>query len=415
MTPAARIQSAIEILEALEKTSFPADRFIRDWFRMRRYAGSKDRAAVAERVYDVLRHRASYAWRMQNEAARALVIASVLAEGGDVDALFDGAGYGAKPLDGAERAAINAPMEGEMPRAARCEFPAFLEDELVRSLGTSLEVEMTAMLARAPVDLRVNTLKAARGDALARLQADGIDAQPTPYSPHGIRIAATEGLAVLRRHEAFESGLFEFQDEAAQIAALLAGAKSGERILDLAAGAGGKALALAAEMDNDGEIAACDIDPGRLLQIGPRATRAGVTIIRVAEGEPPQDLFDVVFIDAPCSGSGTWRRQPEQKWRLTPARLAELMAIQDALLEQGATRVAPGGRLVYATCSLFVCENEDRIAAFCAKHPEFALQPAAEVWSGAPIPGMSEYFRASPAATGTDGFFAAILVHRRAP
>jgi len=382
---------------------------------MRRYAGSKDRAAVAERVYDVLRHRASYGWRMQSESPRALAIASVLAEGGDVDALFDGAGYGGKPLDDAERAALNASPQGEIPRAVRLEFPAFLDDELARSLGATLESEMTAMLARAPVDLRVNTLKASRGDVLARLRDEGFEAEPTPYSPHGIRIAARDGLAALRRHAMFEQGLFEFQDEAAQIAAQLTLAKSGERILDLAAGAGGKALALAAEMDNAGEILACDIDAGRLMQIGPRATRAGVSIITTHHGEPPAENFDAVFIDAPCSGSGTWRRQPEQKWRLTPARLAELMAIQDALLEQGAACVAPGGRLVYATCSLLACENEDRIAAFCAKHPEFALQPAAEAWSGAPIPGMSEYFRASPLATGTDGFFAAILVHRRAP
>jgi 16S rRNA (cytosine967-C5)-methyltransferase len=407
MTPAARIQAAIEILEGLNATALPADRFIRDWFRTRRYAGSKDRAAVAERVFDVYRHRASYAWRMQSEAPRALAIASVLAEGTDVAMLFDGAGYGAKPLSDAELAAI-ATERGEGPRHVVSEFPEFLEAELARSLGSSLDAEMLAMQARAPVDLRVNTFRASRTDVITRLRQDGFDAQATPYAAHGVRIASQQGLAQLRRHDAFEQGWFEFQDEAAQIAASLAGAEPGMRVLDLAAGAGGKALALAADMKNDGEIVAHDIDAGRLLQIGPRAARAGVTIIRTSDGLLPDALFDIVFVDAPCSGSGTWRRQPEQKWRLTPERLAQLIALQDTLLDE-AVRVLPGGHLIYATCSLLRAENEDRIQAFLKRHPEFASVRADEAWSGTPPPGLGEFFRATPATTGTDGFFAAIL------
>ena len=387
---------------------------------MRRYAGSKDRAAVAERVYDVLRHRASYGWRMQSESPRALAIASVLAEGGDVDALFDGAGYGGKPLDDAERAALNASPQGEIPRAVRLEFPAFLDDELARSLGATLESEMTAMLARAPVDLRVNTLKASRGDVLARLRDEGFEAEPTPYSPHGIRIAARDGLAALRRHAMFEQGLFEFQDEAAQIAAQLTLAKSGERILDLAAGAGGKALALAAEMDNAGEILACDIDAGRLMQIGPRATRAGVSIITTHHGEPPAENFDAVFIDAPCSGSGTWRRHPESAWRLTPESVERLSALQSAILARAARLVKPGGRLVYVTCSLLEAENASVAAGFAGEHPDFTPRPVADA---ADTPALTDHARArlsalaqgghtlqlTPYRTGTDGFFAALF------
>jgi 16S rRNA (cytosine967-C5)-methyltransferase len=411
VTPAARIQAAIEILEGLNATALPADRFIRDWFRTRRYAGSKDRAAVAERVYDVLRHRASYAWQMQNEAPRALAIASVLAEKGEIDALFGGAGYGPQPLSDAERACVAAPREGEMPEHARYEFPEFLAPELARSLGASFTADMEAMQARATVDLRVNTLKATRDEVLKRLWEDGIDAHPTPYAPYGIRIATQDGLAILRRHSTFEDGFFEFQDEAGQIAACLAQATPGMRVLDLAAGAGGKALALAADMQNQGEIVASDIHAPRLLQIGQRAGRAGVTIIRT-QTNVPDGVFDIVFVDAPCSGSGTWRRQPEQKWRLTPARLTELAALQEQLLDTGAARVRPGGRLLYATCSLLALENDDRIEAFRTRHPEFTLRRADEAWHGADMPGIGEFFRATPATTGTDGFFAAIFVRK---
>lgn len=418
MTPAARLQAAIEILDGLNATAIPADRFIRDWFRTRRYAGSKDRAAVAERVFSVLRHRASLAWRMKSETSRSLVLGSLVADGtalAEIDALFRGEGYGPQPLSGDERAALASEPQDMPPLSVRCEFPAFLESELARGFGVDLRDEMQAMLARAPVDLRVNALKATRDDVLAILRGDGFDAAPAPYAPFGIRIPTREGLAQLRRHGAFERGLFEFQDEAAQIAAALCAAKPGETILDLAAGAGGKALALAADMRNRGRIVACDIDAGRLMQIAPRAARAGVTIIQThpADIAPPDGSFDAVFVDAPCSGSGTWRRQPEQKWRLTPSRLAELTALQDRLLAQAASCLRRGGRLIYATCSVLPCENDDRIAQFLSGNSGFAVQSASACWraigqDSAP-PGMGEFFRATPHKTGTDGFFAAIL------
>jgi len=419
MTPAARLQSAIEVLEALQDTDKPADRFLRDWFRARRYAGSKDRAAVAERVFAVLRHRASLAWRMHDERPRSLVLASLVAEDCEfelIDSLFSGTGYGPPPLDESERAAIASPGADPPPVWVQGEFPEFLEQELARSLGDALLDEMHAMCGRAPIDLRTNTLKATRDDVIAELRDKGFAVEPTPYAPHGIRIIRHEGASALSRTRAYLEGRFEFQDEAAQIASLLCAAQPGEQILDLTAGAGGKALALAASMNNEGQILARDNDAGRLSQLAPRAARAGVTIIReeLAEADPPAASFDAVFVDAPCSGSGAWRRQPELKWRLKAERLLELQATQDQLLDQAAA--ATRGRIVYATCSLLACENSDRVTAFLARHPAFRIAKSAAIWREAtglaPPPGMDDFFRATPHATGTDGFFAAVLVRR---
>jgi 16S rRNA (cytosine967-C5)-methyltransferase len=408
MTPSARVQAAIDILEGLSASRMPADRFIREYFRSRRYAGSKDRAAVTERVYDVFRHRASFAWRMGGDSARSLAIASLLHEGADVDAVFTG-GYAPPPLTDEERAIIRA-QRADPPLHIKGEYPEFLDSELRRAFGDALLEEMSAMQARAPIDLRVNTLKADREQVLEALQAEGFEARATPYSPIGIRIPAAKGL---EQSALFKSGAFEFQDEAAQIAVMLCGANPGMRVLDLAAGAGGKSLALAAEMKNEGEIVAHDIDEGRLRQIAPRAERAGVSIIRTHAGSsPPLGPFDLVLLDAPCSGSGTWRRQPENKWRLTPARLDELNALQDRLLADAASRVKPGGVLVYATCSVLQCENEDRIAILLKDG--FRALDAAQAWrvTPTPPPAVQKYMRTTPLKTGTDGFFTAILARK---
>ncbi|HEY0300455.1 MAG TPA: RsmB/NOP family class I SAM-dependent RNA methyltransferase [Rhizomicrobium sp.] len=414
MTPAARLQMAVDILEVLEKTDQPLDRLLKDWFRTRRFAGSKDRAAIAGRVFTVQRHRASFAWRLGSESPRSLVLASVLAAAEDPVPLFTGGGYGPAELTGQELALIAVPPTADAPLAVRGEFPAFLEPELTRAFGDRVLAEMTALQARAPVDLRVNTLRRERGEVLAALIAQGFAAVPTPYAPHGIRIA--DGSAALGRSAMFESGAFEFQDEAAQIAAILCRARPDSRILDLAAGAGGKSLALAAQMRNQGEIVACDIRQPALQELAMRAKRAGAANIKthlLSDANPPDGLFDVVLLDTPCSGSGTWRRQPELRWRTTPARLAELVPLQDRLLAQAAGHVKPGGRLVYATCSILPRENEERVAAFLGRNAAFQTVRADAAWrestAGEPPPGLGEVFRASPHATGTDGFFAAVL------
>jgi 16S rRNA (cytosine967-C5)-methyltransferase len=397
MTPAARLQMAIDILEGLNGTTQPADRYIKDWFKARRFAGSKDRRDIAERVFHIFRHHARFMHRMGSDAPRALAIAALLAEGGDPETFFTG-GYGPAPLSDAERAAIAA-APTDAPAWVQGEFPQFLESELTRAFGENPLPEMAAFQSRAPVDLRVNTLKANRDEVLAALIADGISCTALP----GNAIRCPAGTS-LNKHALFESGAFEIQDEAAQIAAGLAEAEPGMRVLDLAAGAGGKSLALAAAMQNQGEIIASDIRGPALAELETRAARAGATIIRTRLlGEPPDYAalngpFDIVFLDAPCSGSGTWRRQPELKWQLSPEKLARFTALQDRLLAQ-AGRLAPNtqgrARLVYATCSILPCENEDRVAHFLAVNPQFRR--------------LAPDFRASPVRTGTDGFYAAIL------
>lgn len=388
MTPAARIQAAIEILSA--DTAQPLERQLKAWFRAHRFAGSSDRRAIIERVYSVFRHRAHFAHRMASDGPRALVIASLLADGENPENYFTG-GYGPSPLGDTERTAIAA-MPGPAPSFVEGEYPQWLEEELRRSFGARLPEEMRAFQARAPVDLRVNSLKAGRDEVLARLTADGFACVPLEGLPDAIRCAPG---AALTSHALYLSGAFEIQDAAAQTAVALCEARPGMRVLDLAAGAGGKSLALAAAMENMGEIVACDIREDALAELDRRARRAGAVIIRThLLGPPPEGPFDLVLLDVPCSGSGTWRRQPELKWRLTPERLAQLAALQDRLLQQGA---GLGGKLVYATCSVLMRESQDRVGDFLAAHPAFAR--------------IGPDFHASPATTDTDGFYAARL-HR---
>ena len=403
MTPAARVQAAIDILSGLEASALPADRFIREFFRARRYAGSKDRAAVSEAVYGILRGRGVLAWQMGDDSPRALALAWVAREGSDVDLIFTSEKYAPAAITEEERRALKA-TRGEPPLWTVGAFPAFLEGELTRAFGDPVLREMTAMLARAPVDLRVNTLKETRDDVLDALRADGFEADATPWSPMGIRLGTANGL---EKTPLFARGAFEFQDEAAQIAAMLVAPRAGERIFDLTAGAGGKSLALAALAHNEAEIVASDIRPQALQQLQTRAERAGAMI---AIDPAPRRQFDAVLLDAPCSGTGTWRRQPELRWRLTASRLDQLNATQDELLARAAAHVRPNGRLIYATCSILPRENEDRIAAFLRSHPAFHIVRADSVWrESAKPPGLAEFFRASPLTTGTDGFFAAIL------
>ncbi len=410
MTPAARLQMAIEILEGLEKTGQPTDRFLKSWFRIRRFAGSKDRRAIAETVFSVQRHRASHAHRMGMDTPRALVIASLVEAGEDIGGLFIGGEYGPAPLSESEQRVIGAAPPAA-PDWVKGEYPQALEEELRRAFGDRLPEEMAAFIGRAPTDIRVNSLKATRDAVIAQLTADGLVCAATPYAPHGIRIAGEAGN--LSKSTLFESGAFEFQDEAAQIASHLCGAQPGQRILDLAAGAGGKSLAFAAAMNNSGEIVASDTRGEALFELEKRALRAGVTIIKTLplDHGQPSGPFDAVFVDAPCSGTGTWRRQPELRWRMTPARLAVLVETQDKLLDQAASLVAPGGRLFYATCSILPSENQDRATAFLGRHPGFAPVNLAENWGCAtpngPPPGLGPDFRASPLRTGTDGFYCA--------
>ncbi|MBX3504183.1 MAG: RsmB/NOP family class I SAM-dependent RNA methyltransferase [Parvibaculum sp.] len=427
MTPGARLQSAIEILDEIFRSGRPADRVFDTWSRSSRFAGSKDRTAVSEIVFTVLRRRAELAAACGSDEARLLALAALrlidakpLAE---IEALADGGRHAPAPLTGEERAALDAASlpGADAPPHVRFNYPEFLQAELERAFGPRLEAEMAALLDRAPTDLRVNTLKSSRDKALAGLAEAGIAAEHCALSPWGIRLLARANLPGLAL---FRDGAIEIQDEGSQLACLLSAVKPGEQVVDLCAGGGGKSLALAAMMGNRGQIYACDIDGRRLGGLVPRTERAGIRNLqtRVLEpfrpGEPDASFADLearadcVLADAPCSGTGAWRRSPDARWRLTPEMLAGYCAAQDEVLARGARLVRPGGRLVYVTCSLLPSENEERVAAFAAANPGFVLEDWQAHWPDGlpalPAPAGGA-LRLSPVTAGTDGFFIAIL------
>ena len=443
MTPGARIAAAIDILAAAESAERPADDIAADYFRRRRYIGAKDRAAVSGHVYAVLRHRAVLDWRIARAskdeiagAARSRMIAALLlidkAMPDDLTANFDGDRFRPAPLTPAEGRLARA-LAGRtlthplMPRAVANDFPDWLLPHLDAVYGRRLEDEMAALNMAAPLDLRVNSLKADREGARRALAAEHVVAEPTPWSPLGLRLKHRAPLAGLA---AFKEGLVEVQDEGSQVAALLADARPGMRVVDFCAGAGGKTLALAAQMKNRGKLVACDVADWRLERAGRRLRRAGIDNVerRVLAGERDSwvkrhaGTFDRVLVDAPCLGIGSWRRNPDGKWRATPTDLAELVPRQRDILASAARLVRPGGRLIYVTCSLLREENEMQAEGFLAASPDFALYPIARAWaeilakagSGGPSPGGSDYLRLTPARHGTDGFFVAQFERRAA-
>ena len=444
MTPGARIAAAIDILAAIDEAARPADGTAAEYFRKRRYIGAKDRPAIAAQVYAVLRHRAALDWWLARDGAgqaadttRSRVIAALmLIDGvpfGEIAACFDGGRFQPEELTAAEAGMARRLSGGTlrhkaMPRAAANDIPDWLEPYLAQVYGAALETEMAALNAPAPMDLRVNPLKGDREAALAALAAAGLTPETTRWSPLGIRLKARAPISGL---DIFRSGLIEVQDEASQLAALLAGARPGMRVVDFCAGAGGKTLALAATMRNRGKLIACDVAAWRLDRAGLRLRRAGVSNVErkalSSERDPwvkrhapkgKEGGFDRVFVDAPCLGIGTWRRNPDAKWRSGPDDLAELVVRQRDILASAARLVKPGGRLVYATCSLLREENEDQAEGFLAAHPDFALYPVARAWEetirGA-CPGGDNFLRLTPAGHGTDGFFVAMFERQPAP
>ena len=387
MTPAARVQGAIELLDliiaAARGQGASADRIIAEWFKTRRYMGSGDRRAVRELVYGAVRACGDIP-----DSGRAAMLR--LAHGdAAVLALFDGTTHAPAPV-----------VPGEAVAAAGV-APAWLEAKLADS-GIAGE-EATALLGRAPLDVRINRLKP---EAELPLPGD------TTQAPDALRFPA--GTPV-EQWEAYQTGRIEVQDTGSQLCCLALAARPGETVIDLCAGAGGKTLALAAAMDNRGRLIAADTDRGRLSRLGPRAARAGALNIETRllnPGREAEALADLagqayaVLVDAPCSGTGTWRRNPEARWRLSPAELARLAALQAQLLDLAATLTRPGGRLVYVTCSLLDAEGADQAAAFLARHPEWrALRP--ELPAGT---ARGEGLRLTPAHDHTDGFFIARFV-----
>ncbi len=426
MTPAARLQAAVEVLSAMDADSAAGDGVVRSYFRMRRYIGSKDRRDISSRLWRTVRTRSRLGWRLgQDEpTTRLLVFAdSVLNEGQElstIDGLCTGEGYAPAILDEAERGALKEASSrslDDMPSHVATECPDWLWPYFTDLFGDQAENELMALSEEAPVDLRVNTLKGDRVAAATALEAEDLKVKKTEWSPIGLRMSER---TILGNSKAFQEGLVEVQDEGSQLASLLVDVRPDHDVLDLCAGGGGKTLAMAAAMGGHGRIVATDNEPRRLNRSKQRLKRAGVFSVttRVLDPENTNWLhkrrksFDRVLVDAPCSGTGAWRRSPDARWRLTPKDLSKYIEEQDVLLTQGGRMVKPGGRLVYVTCSLLRQENEDRIEHFLERHEHFRSLSVGDIWKvvlGTRYPGRGKFLRLSPRRHQTDGFFIAIL------
>jgi 16S rRNA (cytosine967-C5)-methyltransferase len=432
MTPAARLSAAIELIQAIDTQRIPAAQALKEWGTAHRYAGSGDRAGISGLVWDVLRRRSSSAWLMDGDTPRARVLGMLKLERGmDADAiaaLCDGGRFAPEPLNNAERAALTSRSLEGAPAHIAGDYPEWLDGYLANVFGDDRVAEATAMASRAPLDLRVNTLKAKREKVLASLAH--LRAKPAPWSPIGLRIelGADARNPGIHAEEDFIKGAVEVQDEGSQLAALLSAAKPGEQVIDLCAGAGGKTLALAAMMQGKGRLIATDHDKRQLAPIHERLSRAGVHNADVrtpkGEGDPLADIrasADLVLIDAPCTGTGTWRRNPDAKWRMRPGALEVRLKDQIAVLDRAAALVKPGGRIAYVTCSVLPPENRDQVRGFIARHPEFSIVPpdetASVLWDRAEDFAQAalqsdEGWLMTPRRTGTDGFFVSVLRKR---
>jgi 16S rRNA (cytosine967-C5)-methyltransferase len=431
MTPAARVSAAIEVLADIEARRRPASDALKDWGLSHRFAGSGDRAAISAHVYDTLRRKASCAYVMQADTPRALVLASLRLNGlslDDVKALCSGERFAPEPLTAHEIKALEHPDLSAATAPVQGDYPAWLDGALFEAFGEGRVAEAQAMTARAPVDLRVNTLLSTREEAMAALAH--VNPQPTPYSPLGLRIAPrADGRPVsVQAEPAFQQGFVEIQDEASQLAALLTRVKSGETVIDLCAGGGGKTLALAALMQQDGRIFATDNDKRRLAPIFERMRRAGVKNVEVRapiarQDEPLADWAqraDCVLIDAPCTGTGTWRRNPDAKWRMRASSFEDRQKDQAHVLDRAADLVKTGGRIVYVTCSLLPAENDGAIEAFLSRHNGFEPEAPEQTARLAGLDQLASFrslrclgLQMTPKRCATDGFFVSLL-HRRA-
>ncbi len=433
MTPSARLSAAIEVFAEIEARRRPASDALKDWGLSHRFAGSGDRAAIAGLVYDALRRKSSAAWLMGEAGARAALIGMLHRERGletaAIEALCSGARYAPEPLTEREKAALAGGALADAPAHVRGDYPEWLDAKLARAFGDERADEGAALASRAPLDLRINTLKAERDDVAPKLEH--LHAEPARWSPVGLRIrlSADAKSPAIHAEPLFLKGQIEIQDEGSQLAALLAGANPGEQVIDLCAGAGGKTLALAGVMENHGQIYASDSDKRRLAAIHERIARADAHNIQVRTPAGPADVLgdlagraDLVLVDAPCTGIGTWRRNPDAKWRIRPGALAERIKQQEAVLERASALVKPGGRIAYVTCSVLAEENGDQVRAFVGRHPDFSVEKPADVVN---VLGERAYLfnRAAlisddgllmtPRRTDTDGFFVSLL--RRSP
>jgi len=441
VTPGARVAATIELLDGIvSQADRPADLVANAFFRARRFIGSGDRRAVSERVWSILRRWGQLRWWLERAGApdltgRAVVAADLLLVEArtiaDLDALFDGGRYRPAPLDEAEYRVLRQ-LEGhslahpEQPDWVRLNVQAWVAPHLKEAYGEAWGRELAALDTPPPVDLRVNRLKATPDEARAALAREGVETEPTALAPDGLRLKRR--LSVVAG-DAFKNGLVEIQDEGSQLVALLVDGRPGLQVADYCAGAGGKTLAIAAGMNNKGRVVAMDVLESRLERSALRLRRAAAHNVerRALSADNRKWLkrqagaFDRVLVDAPCTGTGTWRRNPDGRWTLAQRDLEELVPKQAAILDAAARLVKAGGRLVYATCSVLPAENERQVEAFVARHADFAVRPLPDAWrdaTGREAPaaiGPGPYLRLSPLRHGTDGFFAAVLVRQSAP
>jgi len=428
VTPAGRLAAAIELLsEAEAAPNRPADAVASAYFRARRFIGGTDRRSISGTVWHALRTWRHVGWWLARAGdakvtPRVRVAALHLLDGtpmAELERLFSGGRFAPATLDAAEHAILRA-IDGHtlqhpaMPPAVRFEIPDWLLPHLRARFGERLGTEINALAGEAPLDLRVNLLKGTRAEALDLLRAEGRAVEPTALSPWGLRLGERQPITT---GAAFQSGLVEIQDEGSQLVAALVGARPGMRVVDYCAGAAGKTLAMAMTMENRGHIVACDVSAPRLDGAVRRLRRAGAHNVERHLIEPGDKWskrrarsFDRVLVDAPCTGIGTWRRNPDARIRLAEADLHELVAKQAAILDSAAPLVRIGGRLVYATCSMLTEENEAQVTAFLSRHADFALVPATQAWTlPDPPPCDGGYLVLTPARNGTDGFFGAVL------
>ncbi len=424
MRPGARQAAAIEILVSLEHARRPAADLVKEWMQAHRFAGSKDRAEIGDLVFGALRWKQSSAWRFGEDHPRAWVWGALRWGFGWSAAQIEQSCYedphAPPPPNEAERAALaEATLDGAPPHIAG-DYPEWLDASFQRAFGEARAEEGASLAAPAPLDLRANALKATREKVIAALGESPKLKEPpgpTPFAPDGVRIPWAQGRTFpWASEQSFLKGWFEVQDEGSQLAARFCDVKPGMQVADVCAGGGGKTLALAAAMQNKGQIFAHDIDGRRLAPLRERLDRAGVRNVQIRAPMRTKDALadlagrmDVVLVDAPCTGSGTWRRSPDSKWRLRPNALAKRLEEQRAALAMAAPLVKSGGRLAYVTCSVLPEENDDQVAAFLAAYPDFA-----PVGLSASIPAHQRMhgLQMTPLLTGTDGFYVAVLERR---
>ncbi|PZU85959.1 MAG: MFS transporter [Shinella sp.] len=416
-----RLAGAIEVLNDIETRRRPVADALKDWGLSHRFAGSGDRAAIGNIVYDALRMKLSHAWLMDDDSAAALGWSVLLRQWGytaeGLAAEFDGDNFAPQPLAADQLSAFSTRKLEDAPLHIQGDIPDWVEPSFEKAFGEGWLTEAKALAERPTLDLRVNTLKSNREKTLKALDRAG--AQAAAIARFGMRVAAGEGPSRLPNVTAelsFQKGWFEVQDEGSQIVADLVDPREGDQVLDFCAGGGGKTLAMAAAMHNKGQIHAYDADRKRLAPIIERLKRAGTHNVQVHDSLKALDglkgRFDRVLVDAPCTGTGTWRRRPDTKWRLTARNLQERVSQQQEALTEAADYVRPGGQLIYVTCSLLPEENDTQVAAFCENNPEFEIAPALETWDklfGAaaprPLSANGRTITLSPASTDTDGFF----------